>query len=424
MFEGSDKTSYKPSIKVIGIGGAGCIVVEHILSHDIEGIDFICANTDIQSLHKCKAQTQLQLGSAITNGLGAGADPETGRQAALEDRDRIEETLQGADMVFIIAGMGGGTGTGAAPVAAQVAKGLGALTVAVVTKPFGFEGNKRMEIAEQGMEDLRKYVDSLITIPNEKLNTMLGSELSLLNAFKAVNDLIMHVIQGITELFTHPGLINVDFDDIKTLMTESRGALIGMGEAFGNNRAREATEQAIRSPWLEDADLSDSERILVNITAGLDLAISEFDEVGSTISEYADEDAMVVVGTIIDPDMQNNMRVTIIATGLEETKYTEFQLKVHSNNDFLPELENRRIPYKPTVPNSKKSGPITDITNSIKLVAQNSSEDSELAEIIHHLSNVYKSIGGDELVVNSAHKTPPGTTKKSEVDLTPKRRTL
>ncbi|MEW8439697.1 MAG: cell division protein FtsZ [Candidatus Thiodiazotropha taylori] len=423
MFEGSNKTSYKPSIKVIGIGGAGCIVVEHILPHDIEGIDFICANTDIQSLHNCKAQTQLQLGSAITNGLGAGADPETGRQAALEDRDRIEEILQGADMVFIIAGMGGGTGTGAAPVVAQVAKDLGILSVAVVTKPFGFEGNKRMEIAEQGMEDLRKYVDSLITIPNEKLNTMLGNELSLLNAFKAVNDLIMHVIQGITELFTHPGLINVDFDDIKTLMTESRGALIGLGEAFGNNRAREATEQAIHSPWLEDADLSDFERILVNITAGLDLAISEFDEVGSTISEYAGEDAMVVVGTIMDPDMQNNMRVTIIATGLEETKDMEFQLKVHSNNDILPESD-RRIPYKPAVPHSKKSGPKTDITNSIKLVAQDSSEDSELAEIIHHLSNVYKSIGGDELIVNSAHKTPPGTTKKSEVDLTPKRRTL
>ncbi|MCG8042957.1 MAG: cell division protein FtsZ, partial [Candidatus Thiodiazotropha endolucinida] len=318
MFELMDTHSQNAVIKVIGVGGGGGNAVNHMLTGEIEGVDFICANTDAQALRNSEVRTLLQLGSDITKGLGAGANPEIGRQAALEDRDRIEEALDGADMIFITAGMGGGTGTGAAPVVAQVAKDLGILTVAVVTKPFGFEGGKRMKIAEQGMEDLGKHVDSLITIPNEKLLAVLGKEMSLLNAFKSANDVLLHAVQGIAELITRPGLINVDFADVKTVMSEMGAAMMGSGEANGDNRAREAAERAIRSPLLEDVNLAGAKGILVNITAGLNLAIGEFDEVGTTVREFADEDATVVVGTVIDPDMQNDMRVTVVATGLGE----------------------------------------------------------------------------------------------------------
>ncbi|MCG8489349.1 MAG: cell division protein FtsZ [Candidatus Thiodiazotropha sp.] len=318
MFELMDTHSQNAVIKVIGVGGGGGNAVNHMLTGEIEGVDFICANTDAQALRNSEVRTLLQLGSDITKGLGAGANPEIGRQAALEDRDRIEEALDGADMIFITAGMGGGTGTGAAPVVAQVAKDLGILTVAVVTKPFGFEGGKRMKIAEQGMEDLGKHVDSLITIPNEKLLAVLGKEMSLLNAFKSANDVLLHAVQGIAELITRPGLINVDFADVKTVMSEMGAAMMGSGEANGDNRAREAAERAIRSPLLEDVNLAGAKGILVNITAGLNLAIGEFDEVGTTVREFADDDATVVVGTVIDPDMQNDMRVTVVATGLGE----------------------------------------------------------------------------------------------------------
>ncbi|MCG8015700.1 MAG: cell division protein FtsZ [Candidatus Thiodiazotropha sp. 'RUGA'] len=318
MFELMDTHSQNAVIKVIGVGGGGGNAVNHMLTGEIEGVDFICANTDAQALRNSEVRTLLQLGSDITKGLGAGANPEIGRQAALEDRDRIEEALDGADMIFITAGMGGGTGTGAAPVVAQVAKDLGILTVAVVTKPFGFEGGKRMRIAEQGMEDLGKHVDSLITIPNEKLLAVLGKEMSLLNAFKSANDVLLHAVQGIAELITRPGLINVDFADVKTVMSEMGAAMMGSGEANGDNRAREAAERAIRSPLLEDVNLAGAKGILVNITAGLNLAIGEFDEVGTTVREFADDDATVVVGTVIDPDMQNDMRVTVVATGLGE----------------------------------------------------------------------------------------------------------
>ncbi|MCG8125514.1 MAG: cell division protein FtsZ, partial [Candidatus Thiodiazotropha taylori] len=304
MFELMDTHSQNAVIKVIGVGGGGGNAVNHMLTGEIEGVDFICANTDAQALRNSEVRTLLQLGSDITKGLGAGANPEIGRQAALEDRDRIEEALDGADMIFITAGMGGGTGTGAAPVVAQVAKDLGILTVAVVTKPFGFEGGKRMKIAEQGMEDLGKHVDSLITIPNEKLLAVLGKEMSLLNAFKSANDVLLHAVQGIAELITRPGLINVDFADVKTVMSEMGAAMMGSGEANGDNRAREAAERAIRSPLLEDVNLAGAKGILVNITAGLNLAIGEFDEVGTTVREFADEDATVVGGTVIDPDMK------------------------------------------------------------------------------------------------------------------------
>ncbi|MCU7807223.1 MAG: cell division protein FtsZ, partial [Candidatus Thiodiazotropha sp. (ex Semelilucina semeliformis)] len=323
MFELMDTHSQNAVIKVIGVGGGGGNAINHMLTGEIEGVDFICANTDAQALRNSEVRTLLQLGSDITKGLGAGADPEVGRQAAMEDRDRIEEVLSGADMVFITAGMGGGTGTGAAPVVAEVAKELNILTVAVVTKPFGFEGGKRMKVAEKGMADLGKNVDSLITIPNEKLLAVLGKEMSLLNAFKAANDVLLHAVQGIAELITRPGLINVDFADVKTVMSEMGAAMMGSGEASGDNRAREAAERAIRSPLLEDVNLSGAKGILVNITAGLNLAIGEFDEVGNTVREFADDDATVVVGTVIDPDMQNDMRVTVVATGLGETVRAE-----------------------------------------------------------------------------------------------------
>ncbi len=323
MFELLDTHSQNAVIKVIGVGGGGGNAVNHMLSGEIEGVDFICANTDAQALRNSQVRTILQLGSDITKGLGAGANPEIGRQAAMEDRDRLEEVLSGADMVFITAGMGGGTGTGAAPVVAEVAKELGILTVAVVTKPFGFEGTKRMKIAEHGMAELGKYVDSLITIPNEKLMAVLGKEMSLLNAFKTANDVLLHAVQGIAELITRPGLINVDFADVKTVMSEMGAAMMGSGESSGENRAREAAERAIRSPLLEDVNLAGAKGILVNITAGLNLAIGEFDEVGNTVREFADDDATVVVGTVIDPEMQNEMRVTVVATGLGEVARAE-----------------------------------------------------------------------------------------------------
>jgi cell division protein FtsZ len=316
MFELMDVDSQSAVIKVVGVGGGGGNAVNHMLRSNIEGVEFICANTDAQALNSTQVRTALQLGSNITRGLGAGANPERGYEAAMEDRDRIAEAIEGADMVFITAGMGGGTGTGAAPVVAEVAKELGILTVAVVTKPFSFEGAKRLQIAETGIRALSEHVDSLITIPNEKLLAVLGKTTSLLDAFKAANDVLLNAVQGIAELITKPGLINVDFADVRTVMSEMGVAMMGTGRASGEDRAREAAELAIRSPLLEDVNLSGARGLLVNITAGLDMAIGEFDEVGSTVKEFARDDATVVVGTVIDPDMVDEMRVTVVATGL------------------------------------------------------------------------------------------------------------
>jgi cell division protein FtsZ len=282
----------------------------------IEGVDFICANTDSQALKGSHVRTSLQIGCNITKGLGAGADPDIGRQAAMEDRDRILEVIEGADMLFITAGMGGGTGTGAAPIVAQVAKELGILTVAIVTKPFQMEGSKRMQIAEHGIGELGKYVDSLITIPNEKLLTVLGGETTLLDAFRSANQVLQGAVQGIAELITCPGLINVDFADVRTVMSEMGMAMMGSGESSGEDRAREAAEAAASSPLLEDINLAGANGILVNVTAGMDLSIGEFQEVGNTVKEYASPDATVVIGTVIDPDMTDRIRVTVVATGL------------------------------------------------------------------------------------------------------------
>lgn len=316
MFELMDTQAQNAIIKVVGVGGGGGNAVEHMLAQDIDGVDFICANTDAQALKKSGARTVLQLGGTVTKGLGAGANPEVGRQAAIEDRDRIAEVLEGADMVFITAGMGGGTGTGGAPIVAQVAKELGILTVAVVTKPFPFEGKKRMSIAEDGIKELKQYVDSLITIPNEKLLSVLGKQISLLDAFKAANDVLLGAVQGIAELITRPGLINVDFADVRTVMSEMGMAMMGSGVASGEGRARVAAQAAIASPLLEDTNLSGARGILVNVTAGLDMSIGEFEEVGNTIKEFAAENATVVVGTVIDPNMSGELRVTVVATGL------------------------------------------------------------------------------------------------------------
>ena len=316
MFEIVDSYSQEAEIKVIGVGGGGGNAVSHMLKANLEGVDFICANTDVQALNKSGIGTLLPIGTSLTKGLGAGANPQVGHQAAIEDKERIKELLRGADMVFITAGMGGGTGTGAAPVVAEIARELGVLTVAVVTKPFSFEGNKRMRIAEQGIEELRKHVDSLITIPNEKLREVLGSNMSLLDAFNAANDVLLNAVQGIAELITKPGLINVDFADVRTVMSEMGIAMMGSGCASGETRARDAAELALQSPLLEDINLAGAKGILVNITAGLDLSIGEFDEVGMTVKEYADDDATVVVGTVIDPDMRDELRVTVVATGL------------------------------------------------------------------------------------------------------------
>jgi len=307
-------------IKVIGVGGGGGNAVDHMVAASIDSVEFINANTDSQALKKSQAKTILQLGTNLTKGLGCGANPDIGRQAAVEDRERIAEVLSGADMVFITAGMGGGTGTGAAPVVAQVAKDMGILTVAVVTKPFPFEGRKRMGVADQGISELAQYVDSIITIPNEKLVTVLGKDASLLDAFSKANQVLQNAVQGIAELITRSGLINVDFADVRTVMSEMGMAMMGAATATGPSRAREAALAAVSSPLLEDINISGARGILVNITAGLDMSIGEFEEVGNTIKEFASDDATVVIGTVIEPEMREELRVTIVATGLGQEK--------------------------------------------------------------------------------------------------------
>ena len=323
MFELMDGYSETADIKVIGVGGGGGNAVAHMVRAGIEGVDFICANTDAQALKNAQVRTGIQIGCNITKGLGAGANPDVGRQAAMEDRDRIQEVIQGADMLFITAGLGGGTGTGAAPVIAQLAKELGILTVAVVTRPFDMEGKKRMLMAEHGIAELGKYVDSLITIPNEKLLTVLGETTTLLDAFKAANEVLQGAVQGIAELITRPGLINVDFADVRTVMGEMGMAMMGSGVATGEDRAQSAAEAAISSPLLEDINLAGAKGILINVTAGMDLGIGEFKEVGDTVKHFASDDATVVVGTVIDPEMSQELRVTVVATGLGQGAVAE-----------------------------------------------------------------------------------------------------
>ncbi len=355
MFELMDAHSQSAVIKVIGVGGGGGNAVAHMVETGIDGVDFICANTDSQALKVSRVRTSLQIGCNITKGLGAGADPDIGRQAAMEDRDRIHEVIEGADMLFITAGMGGGTGTGATPIVAQVAKELGILTVAVVTKPFHMEGSKRMKIAEQGIAELGKYVDSLITIPNEKLLTVLGGETTLLDAFRSANQVLQGAVQGIAELITCPGLINVDFADVRTVMSEMGMAMMGSGEASGEDRAREAAEAAASSPLLEDINLAGANGILVNVTAGPDLSIGEFQEVGYTVKEYASDDATVVIGTVIDPDMTDMIRVTVVATGLGKQAAAEAPIRIVARAAAQAE-PNYQTLDKPTVQRQRAVG--------------------------------------------------------------------
>ena len=365
MFELMDGYSQSAVIKVVGVGGGGGNAVEHMLGACIDGVDFVCANTDAQVLRNSSVKTTLQLGSDITKGLGAGANPDVGRQAALEDRDRISDVLEGSDMIFITAGMGGGTGTGATPVVAQLAKEMGILTVAVVTRPFPFEGRKRADVANDGIKELGQFVDSLITIPNEKLLSVLGRDISLLDAFKAANDVLLGAVQGIAELITRPGLINVDFADVRTVMAEMGMAMMGSGNGRGQDRAQVAAEAAISSPLLEDINLSGAKGILVNITSGMDLTMGEFEEVGNTVKAFASDNATVVVGTVIDQQMNDEIRVTVVATGIgsdaRSTKDEPMSLvsnRAEENVDYKTlerptVIRNRNDDHKPKAPSER-----------------------------------------------------------------------
>ncbi len=318
MFELMDSAAKGAAIKVIGVGGGGGNAVKHMLASGIEGVEYICANTDSQALAGIGVKSVLQLGTSLTKGLGAGANPEIGREAAIEDRERIKELVSGTDMLFITAGMGGGTGTGAAPVIAEIARDMGILTVAVVTRPFLMEGSRRKKSADAGITELHKHVDSLITIPNQKLLTSLGKNVSLLSAFEAANDVLLKAVQGIAELITNPGLINVDFADVRAVMMNGGVTMMGSGEAQGEDRASKAAQMAISSPLLEDIRLDGSHGILVSISGGLDMTMHEFEEVGAVVSQFASDDANVIIGTTLNQDLGDRIRVTIVATGLEE----------------------------------------------------------------------------------------------------------
>lgn len=330
-------------IKVVGVGGGGGNAVNHMVQEEMHGVEFFSINTDAQALRKSLVKQTVQIGGNTTKGLGAGANPNVGRQSAEDDRDAIRNILEGADMVFIAAGMGGGTGTGAAPVVAQIAKELGILTVAVVTKPFGFEGKKRMMLAEMGIRELSKFVDSLIVIPNEKLLKVLGKNISLINAFATANEILRNAVRGISDMITSPGLINVDFADVKTVMQEMGHAMMGTGVAsgeVGDGRADKAAQDAVASPLLEDVDLSGARGVLVNITAGMDLSLDEFSTVGDTVRAFASEDATVVIGSTLIPEMSEEIRVTIVATGIGSKEENELKVITPKTNNIAAPQSN------------------------------------------------------------------------------------
>ena len=365
MFELMEPPSDEAVIKVIGVGGGGGNAVEYMVAQTIEGVDFIAMNTDAQALKKSTATVKIQIGTELTKGLGAGADPNVGRDAAHEDREKIRQALDGADMVFITAGMGGGTGTGAAPEVAKLAKDMGILTVAVVTKPFPFEGRKRLDFANQGIAELSKYVDSLITIPNEKLLKVMGKGTPLLQAFGAANDVLKGSVQGIAELITRTGLVNVDFADVKTVMSEMGTAMMGSGIGRGEDRAEEAAELAIACPLLEDIDLSGARGILVNITAGLDFTIDEYEIIGNAVKAFASENATVVIGTVIDPELEDEIRVTVVATGIGADRKPDISLVKNGSG----------IPTRAPVASSEKiSSSGVEGSQAVKLDEEHSGE--------------------------------------------------
>ncbi len=394
MFELVDNVPQNAVIKVVGVGGGGGNAVKHMIANNIDGVEFICANTDAQALADMAANTVLQLGGAITKGLGAGANPDVGRQAALEDRERIAEVLGGADMVFITAGMGGGTGTGGAPIIAEVAKEMGILTVAVVTRPFKFEGKKRKLHADEGILELQQHVDSLITIPNEKLLAVMGKNTSLLDAFRSANDVLLGAVQGIADLIIRPGMINVDFADVRTVMSEMGMAMMGTGVSRGDARAREAAEAAIRSPLLEDVNLQGARGILVNITAGMDLSLGEFTEVGDTVEEFASDNATVVVGTVIDPDMTDELKVTVVATGLGEAE-TDVAVRLvgresaaakpnYADYDLPPTMRRQSAPVEPQRAARQpeiQAASSAETQTAMDSLSSNASKDMEMLDI-------------------------------------------
>lgn len=342
-FEMMEDVAQKAIIKVIGVGGCGGNAVNHMINNGVHGVEFICANTDVQALNTCTATTQLQIGSALTRGLGAGANPEVGREAALEDEARIAEAMNGADMLFITAGMGGGTGTGAAPVVARIAREKGILTVAVVTKPFAFEG-KRQKSAQTGIDELSKYVDSLIVIPNDKLLQVLGDEVTFQEAFKAADDILRGAVAGIAEIINCEGLVNVDFADVKAVMSEMGMAMMGSAAAEGESRAREAAEQAVASPLLEDITLSGARGILVNISCDHSMKMREVHEVMEIVKAYASEDAKIIFGTVFDQSLSGKFRVTLVATGLG-AKEIKPQLSVVSNVSLKTGTDNMSVDF-------------------------------------------------------------------------------
>lgn len=375
MFEFIDDGKDEAIIKVIGVGGGGGNAVDHMVSETIEGVEFIVVNTDAQALRNSAAGSVIQIGNTITKGLGAGANPEVGREAASEDRDTIREQLQGSDMVFIAAGMGGGTGTGAAPVVAEIAKELGILTVAVVTKPFTFEGKRRMSYSQAGIDALSEQVDSLITIPNDKLLKVLGKGVSLLDAFKAANNVLLGAVQGIAELITRPGLINVDFADVRTVMSEMGTAMMGTGVASGEDRAEEAAEKAISSPLLDDVDLSGARGILVNITAGLDINIEEFETVGNSVKAFASDNATVVVGAVIDPEMENELRVTVVVTGIGNENKPDITLVPTAKK-----VEEPKVEVKPVLETPKATVTPADNSSEVQRTPSVTVSDSNTAK--------------------------------------------
>ncbi|MFW6137578.1 MAG: cell division protein FtsZ [Spirochaetota bacterium] len=344
-----DDTGLDNKIKVIGVGGAGCNAINRMIDVNLQNIELIAANTDMQSLGANKSSNKIQLGAQLTKGLGAGSDPEIGEKAALEDRDKIVEALKGSEMVFITAGMGGGTGTGAAPIVGSVAKEIGALTVGIVTKPFRFELDRKMEIAEEGISKIIEVVDTLIVIPNQQLLEIIDKKTSIMEAFRLADDVLRQGVQGISDLITVPGEINIDFADVKTIMNMSGGALMGSGVGKGDNKAIEGAQLAINNPLLEDATIDGAKGILVNVTGGTDLSLFEYDEIVKLVTNNADNEAMIIAGMVIDPSMNNEVRVTVIATGFCKTReVTETDDGVKSFEVYpLKEFEPRK--QKPSV---------------------------------------------------------------------------
>lgn len=387
MFEFSENTfNAKAVIKVVGVGGAGGNIVDDV-AQEVEEVDYIRANTDAQALNNSNVGVPLQLGEQLTRGLGAGANPDVGKGSAEENRERICELLKGADMLFIAAGMGGGTGTGAAPVIAEIARELNILTVAVVTRPFAFEGPRRMRVAQQGMSELAKQVDSLITIPNDKLLTVLGKNATLVSAFKEANGVLKGAVKGIADLITKPGLINVDFADVRTVMSERGMAMMGSGEASGDQRAEQAARMAISSPLLEDVNLSGARGVLVNVTGGIDMSIGEFEVVGDTIRAFTSEEATVVVGTVIDTEMADSLRVTVVVTGLENS-----QAKPTTQRTSPTPVKETQAIVEPVSPVNEASSQTAEVSydqyQSSPLLRGEPSQDSSTQHTSDDLLNV------------------------------------